>query len=262
MADSADHTMAPQACPGHLTDMLEGGRITQADFDKLKSVICRDCRDTVVRRVYLDGNVTLYYTEGVEEIVAAHHVLNLPELLESILSNVPPLQLLYTGQRVCKAFQHTIRTSPTIRRSLQLEYDPTVGRTIFPLRVVGIKEITDDWRAWPYGNKEGEIIDFGFKLVPSDLHSSARTSETFRSMLIAQPPVHDMVIDVATDGPSVTGLRLHNENGVTFGRVLDVVDDLSSQRILPGWTWDEKGMRVRVWGDWPTTADAGDTSAE
>ncbi|KAK3632343.1 hypothetical protein LTR56_005409 [Elasticomyces elasticus] len=55
-----------------------------------------------------------------------HQVFGLPELLEAVLvqvANAKDIRTIFQSQRICKTFNHTIKTSPTIRKLMFLEVD-------------------------------------------------------------------------------------------------------------------------------------------
>ncbi|KAK5742957.1 hypothetical protein LTR17_002968 [Elasticomyces elasticus] len=59
-----------------------------------------------------------------------HVVFHLPELLEMVLVQVAKdrdIRTIFQSQRVCNAFNHTIKTSPTIRKLIFLEIDEEAG---------------------------------------------------------------------------------------------------------------------------------------
>lgn len=62
----------------------------------------------------------MFYPEGLSEPTAAQRVLETPELLEMVVSSMPPLQILLV-QRVSTAWHDVISSSPTIQRLLFLK---------------------------------------------------------------------------------------------------------------------------------------------
>ncbi|KAH7120875.1 hypothetical protein B0J11DRAFT_581644 [Dendryphion nanum] len=164
------------------------------------------------------------------------------EILELILVHVPPKDLLVSGQCVCKRWETIITTSPRIRRSLFFAPDadhtpaaPDGIYTVNPFIVQAFKpffkfDVWVDLTIFP----PVERVDIALKTTVDDWPVAMRhTGASWRKMLVAQPPVHEVLVTDRRVAPYYDDWWADsstNANGVKMGELLLLDEDLVESR--------------------------------
>lgn len=198
---------------------------TQTNISQLQSQL-ESSPNTIV------GNVTIIRpSQG--ELEAVSKVLNIPEILEMILPELPEPSLLFNAQSVCKEFRRTVQDSLAIQRKLFFKPDPRGPprenpfnfafdmRSASKLHFAKIQFYTSS-------REEGHTTYF----CSIDMTAPHRIADILscRNMLVTQPPVTRMGILNRT----TSGRRVEREDGVTFGHLLDVVESINVGRECMG----------------------------
>lgn len=176
----------------------------------------------------LSGNVTIAAGVRRGELHAVHRLFNTAELLENVLRSLPAIDQL-VARRVCKAFDHTIRTSGQIQRHTFLKAfrtpaDQQTLRTlaILPYRLKGFKiELSV---------RHGSVVvalTSQFQDGGRYYKTTLRNSRSLRTILLAQPPpVHAHISASCCCRANAIYTELHDRNGIRLGPVFDAFDRL------------------------------------
>ena len=178
---------------------------------------------------------------------------NVMELLEKILVNVPPLDLLLRVQLVCKGFKGAIGTSLPLRKVMFRAPDHSVDRTIlvpFPICGRYLEEV-------PF---ESSNMVFGDKICSFSIHSPKIFNRTMcsahpRDLLMTQPPLKQAVVRFrpATEAGYThqSAIRGATESGTTVGDLLrSIWHMLAEERAI--YTLDESynelfPCKITIW---------------
>ncbi|KAF3934462.1 hypothetical protein ABW19_dt0201652 [Dactylella cylindrospora] len=163
-----------------------------------------------------------------EQVSAAHHVLSTPELLELIISFLPPLQTLTTIRLVSRQFADTVAASPPLIRlstwqvNLPAKYKPTAlpsasancgSFIICPLLQPMFRAF---WRK--IRSSRSLFRDPGYG-------SLDELQARLPNIYLTHPPLEQMVFQVRNENSTLSfHLQIINEpGGVTFARFINSI---------------------------------------
>ncbi|KAK4894468.1 hypothetical protein LTR27_007354 [Elasticomyces elasticus] len=134
-------------------------------------------------------------------MAAAQQVLDLPELLESILLSLPMRDLLL-AQRVSKTFQQVIVSSPHVQRALF--FAPGKAADVNLLLAQDMHNYLGNCVANPLLFRHTRPCrwtrDLILRLDAEQLHDSVEVQPSFMRMLLRQPPIPTEIIYWAVGG--------------------------------------------------------------
>jgi hypothetical protein len=164
------------------------------------------------------------YTEKEPSYVASE-VFDMPELLEKILLNLPPTQILQ-AMAVNKDFKTTIEHSVKLQRELSLTIYKDHFRVPFEnLTLPGLTFETELLGPGfpPHGNKYRVLL----QIIS---HCDVKLGDRVRNMHISHPSPRQLVIQpICCGGWGVPNQVITNNNGIRLG---DLVDACSAVRKL------------------------------
>ncbi|KAK3704416.1 hypothetical protein LTR37_013839 [Vermiconidia calcicola] len=179
-----------------LDELLSSGRLTTCEFDKLNAVCQKLAAEDDIQ---IPGNVTLRVPCR-RKIEPVSRVLNTPELLEHILAQMLPSDLLLRAQLVCKGFRDAIDSSVRLRRLLYREPDfNRIGVEPLPYQLCGKPPLPSPgylFSGYRLCNRNRPCL-MAVRIKNWDIlaqHDSAR------GLLIAQPPQTKVTIIVDMGG--------------------------------------------------------------
>lgn len=165
---------------------------------------------------------------------ARDRALSVPEVLEIILLQLPLKDLLVNGQRVNRLFHDVITSSRSLQQALffrpirdastmKVRTNPLLRKKFPPWfenkwlmsRTFVLSDHKHFWRLdWNSSKERAEAY--------------ARKEASWRRMLVAQPPVQDLIVKMraeAMGGPSQSKGELRLEDGLCMGLFYDLVQD-------------------------------------
>ncbi|KAK5691310.1 hypothetical protein LTR17_025696 [Elasticomyces elasticus] len=152
--------------------------------------------------------------------MAAQQVLDLPELLESILLILPMRDLLL-AQRVSKTFKQVIVSSPHIQRALF--FAPGKAADVYLLLAQDMHNRSGDCVANPllFRHTRPRTGDLKLRLDAEQLHDSVEVEASFMRMLLTQPPLPTEIVYWAVGGDHDYQVKSH---GIPSERSLITLD--------------------------------------
>jgi hypothetical protein len=165
---------------------------------------------------------------------AQDRALLMPEVLEIILLQLPLKDLLINAQRVNQFFHNVIASSRYLQQALFFR----------PIRDASVTKVRTNpllRKKFPPWFEDKQLMPRAFALADHkhfwrlDWNGSkeraeayARREASWRHMLVAQPPVHDLIVKMrteATSGPRQSKGELKPEDGLRMGLFYDIVQD-------------------------------------
>ena len=138
-----------------LLALLQVGRINRAEYDIISARLVKDRSQHSTfltthtgRESLIVNNITLA-SPTYDELTPTSRVLNIAELLEEILSFLPPRFLISTIPRVSRGFSNTLESSKPLRRKMFREPDHTPGVTTLLPKMQGNSPAHADGRPRP-----------------------------------------------------------------------------------------------------------------
>jgi hypothetical protein len=165
---------------------------------------------------------------------AQDRALLMPEVLELILLQVPLQDLLVNAQRVNHLFHDLIRSSRPLQQALffrptqgfsheKVQYNSLLRKKFPPwfedkwlmARTYRLSDHKHFWRL-DWNSSEERAVAY------------ARKEASWRRMLVAQPPVQELIVKIRTEamgGPMQSRGELTFEDGLRMGLFYDLVQD-------------------------------------
>ena len=217
-----NETQGVSVSPGErlARDLFTTGRISATEFGVLRAGHVRELHTSI-----LLGRVILQPSDTAPGLEAASRVLNTAELLEHVLSFLPPVSQL-RARRVCKEFSHAITTSPTLQRVAFSRPQPQLEPgSVPPFGIRGVHVSPTQTRGAP-----GVLLVIDLNGISRRRFKDLRRSPTLRRVLIAQPP--PVSATVSADCNCRPGKRraASRPGGIRFGDVWDTLRDLLGGR--------------------------------
>ncbi|KAK3722195.1 hypothetical protein LTR37_002628 [Vermiconidia calcicola] len=186
-------------------------------------------------------------TKPLDPSVAVQKVFGTPELLENILFYLPIRSVMLMAYRVNRQFLQAIEGSVKLQRRLGFQADPSSSLTLPPKELGWLRIRTDtDASGEHLGRLESSRV-----LISLTVDAPMTTFRTrSRSMLICQPPVHEMGAYLrCCDGRLYTGHRASKRprtsnqrlsvkagaEGITIGDLSDCMESLVAQHRMCPW---------------------------
>ncbi|KAK3723706.1 hypothetical protein LTR37_001587 [Vermiconidia calcicola] len=177
-------------------------------------------------------------------MAAAYKVLGTVELLEMILSHLPPRDL-YQATTTCHQFHAVCNSSPSLQKALFLSPDSSKlsrGRRWNPIIFVACSN-DDRLRFGPH-SMDSEPMSFRINLIDF-IKGRISAHHGYKQMFLTQPPCQEArgMSQVNLEGHGVP-FRLFKEAGVTLGDVLcelrahpwDSASTRNNREIGSSWT--------------------------
>ena len=189
----------------------------------------------------LEGNVTVGCLVTPRQLEVVHKVFNTAELLEQILANLSPVDLLLKAELVCKGFHRIINTSPKISRAMfrrpvipKAPQPVSGGIRLPPYRISGIR----------VRKLKQSILLFDIRSCTATttnlFYRHLRPSQSLRRTLLAQPPPTYARVKQRCDCIFLDNIdvKIHVPGGLTFGKLFEAIDAIKTPccRKVKGWT--------------------------
>jgi hypothetical protein len=164
---------------------------------------------------------------------AAERAFLIPEILETILLNIPPRDLLVDVQRVNRTWHNTAKGSPAIQRLLFFEpcpeyenRDPEFSVLLNEAFPPFFNHNPDDDEHPKWTQESLSRIDWNSGPAKRDAYS--RKEASWRQMLVVQPPITR--INIFKSWSSMTGLgkvkgKIARLEGLRMGTLYDLVEE-------------------------------------
>ncbi len=165
---------------------------------------------------------------------ARDRALLMPEVLEIILLKLPLQNLLVNAQRVNRLFHDLIASSGPLQQALFFRPTQNISpghSHINPLLQKKFPPWFEDKWLMPRTFRLSDHKHFwrlDWKSSEQRAEAYARKEASWRRMLVAQPPVQDLIVKMRTEameGPSQSRGELKFEDGIRMGLFYDLVQD-------------------------------------
>lgn len=170
----------------HLLTLLSKGRITRKDYDTILTdfLLATSAHRPAAARIdaHIPNNVTI------RAFNAVHQVFNTAELLELVLSFLPPNQIIATAPRVCRGWRDAIETSLLLHRLAFRGADSDTPFTCLGglnRKKSGIKSITTAYPQNPGQQPQAQVT---ISIDPETLATALACSPSMAATLVCQPP--------------------------------------------------------------------------
>ncbi|PYH43016.1 uncharacterized protein BP01DRAFT_122553 [Aspergillus saccharolyticus JOP 1030-1] len=154
----------------------------------------------------------------------AQHVLNTPELLELILTQLDLRTLLTSAQRTCRTWHTLIRTSLPLQEALFFHpiksghnapsHDSTTTPTINPLLQWAFPQFLSQPPSDYYPSSLNPFDDLTSLAHRAKHPAYLRPEASWRRMLVQQPPARSVGVLTASHGPFGSELGLESWVGI------------------------------------------------
>lgn len=202
--------------------------------------------------IYFPGNITIQASRRYLESISL--VFNTMELLEQILNNLPPIDLLLRVQATCRTMQHMINTSLSLRRKLfrAPDYDVKFIEHL-PFVLCGVQML-----GWPDYCSNSRYYTFTFT---NGIFDRLMSYPALQDLLLSQPPrrtvtVHlrDLYGEAEESGDDSSSEEYSSSEGDS-----SIEEDSSSEEDEDGEEDDESEQDVGSKEDVESTTGAGIT---
>ena len=171
---------------------------------------------------------------------AQARVFNTPELLEAILSQLPPHDLLL-AQRISRPFQAAITSSPTLQQLLFIRAAPVKDPKEWSLNPL-LRDLFAPFFVVPAPNARAASTFTSLQrnegcCTSEEMNALLRKEASWRRLLLLQPPVRVLGVTQLeqTRGGNVAydarfSFEGHPAGGVTMGVVYDITESFTRSR--------------------------------
>ncbi|KAF2178603.1 hypothetical protein K469DRAFT_467003, partial [Zopfia rhizophila CBS 207.26] len=158
-------------------------------------------------------------------------VLNTPELLEAILAQLPPRDLL-RAQCISCSFRDTIQASPTLQQALFFRPAPVKEPGVWTINPL-LQDLFLPWRVFPETNWDLpeyatlELLDWNCS--PETVAAFQHPSASWRRMFLIQPPSKKLAVIRHVHkrgGDSISRGELSFESNENDGVRMDALYDI------------------------------------
>ena len=193
---------------------------------------------------------------GMDEVVflprtsmanACQSVLSLYDLLEPILRCLDAKELL-RAKRVCRQWRDTVDQTPALRQALFLEPRANAISSKQAAHIASREELAPVTNPWLQESTiladPTRIINIGLSCLPASFQDS---EASWRRMLVTQPPVTNIVLDLNYKHVFQCFAYEHeitNPAGVTVGNFVDALLRLSQSSGKPRWVQIRKPLSM------------------
>ncbi|TKA22302.1 hypothetical protein B0A50_08027 [Salinomyces thailandicus] len=188
--------------------------------------------------ILIPGNINICAINQPDHRTAMDSIarfMDVPELLEMVLTKVPLNDLLFRAQLVCKGFREAIRSSPTIQRMVFLKPDhKTDPHLVVTIKLSGYEsEFDETFHSWGF--------NAAWKIGAAEDGDIERWAKQFERFQLSRPAVKEVFVGSSCCNDPV---EVRHDDGVTVGQIFAAVEKTRTERDPP-WSVHSKGGKKR-----------------